>query len=80
MKELKKPNILNIDNIARSRLFQIQSVNLEFSNGEKRTYERMKPANREAVMIVPIIDDNLILICHIFIYLSRHSENILVFL
>ena len=62
MKELKKPNILNIDNIARSRLFQIQSVNLEFSNGEKRIYERMKPANREAVMIVPIINDDLILI------------------
>ncbi|MEB6857959.1 ADP compounds hydrolase NudE [Proteus cibi] len=62
MKALKKPNILNIDNIARTQLFQIQSVNLEFSNGEKRTYERMKPANREAVMIVPIIDDNLILI------------------
>lgn len=62
MKELKKPNILNIDNIARSQLFQIQSVNLEFSNGEKRIYERMKPTNREAVMIVPIIDDNLILI------------------
>ncbi|HEK1834969.1 TPA: ADP compounds hydrolase NudE [Proteus mirabilis] len=62
MKELKKPNILNIDNIARSRLFQIQSVNLEFSNDEKRIYERMKPANREAVMIVPIINDDLILI------------------
>ncbi len=26
------------------------------------------------------IDDNIILICHIFIYLSRHSENILVLL
>ena len=25
-------------------------------------------------------DDNIILICHIFIYLSRHSENILVLL
>lgn len=47
MKELKKPNILNIDNIARSQLFQIQSVNLEFSNGEKRIYERMKPANQK---------------------------------
>lgn len=62
LKALKKPNILHIDNIARSRLFQIQSVNLEFSNGEKRVYERMKPANREAVMIVPIINDSIILI------------------
>lgn len=62
MKELKKPNIHNIDIVARSRLFQIQSVDLEFSNGEKRVYERMKPSNREAVLIVPIIDSHLILI------------------
>ncbi|MED5705212.1 NUDIX domain-containing protein, partial [Enterobacter hormaechei] len=31
-------------------------------NGVRRVYERMRPTNREAVMIVPIVDDHLILI------------------
>ncbi|MDX7992345.1 ADP compounds hydrolase NudE [Xenorhabdus littoralis] len=62
MIDLKKPKILNINDIAQSRLFNIQSVDLEFSNGVKRVYERMKPANREAVLIIPIIEDELILI------------------
>ncbi|WP_369309373.1 ADP compounds hydrolase NudE [Providencia rettgeri] len=62
MTELKKPKILNIQDVAQSKLFCIQSVDLEFSNGEKRVYERMRPAKREAVLIIPIIDDHLILI------------------
>lgn len=62
MTELKKPKILNIQDVAHSKLFSIQSVDLEFSNGEKRVYERMRPAKREAVLIVPIINDSLILI------------------
>ncbi len=62
MIELKKPKILNIQDVAQSKLFSIQSVDLEFSNGEKRVYERMRPAKREAVLIIPIMGDNLILI------------------
>ena len=62
MKIPKKPDILNITAVARSRLFTIESVDLAFSNGAHRVYERMKPSEREAVMIVPIIDDHLILI------------------
>ncbi|KAA5969031.1 MULTISPECIES: ADP compounds hydrolase NudE [Pantoea] len=62
MKIPKKPDILNITAVARSRLFTVESVDLAFSNGARRVYERMKPSEREAVMIVPIIDDHLILI------------------
>lgn len=62
MTELKKPKILSIQDVAHSKLFSIQSVDLEFSNGEKRIYERMRPGKREAVLIVPIINDSLILI------------------
>ncbi|PHM65536.1 ADP compounds hydrolase NudE [Xenorhabdus stockiae] len=62
MIELKKPKILNISNIAHSRLFNIQSVDLEFSNGARRIYERMKPTNHEAVLIIPVIGDDLLLI------------------
>ncbi|WP_426578272.1 ADP compounds hydrolase NudE [Xenorhabdus stockiae] len=62
MIELKKPKILNISDIAHSRLFNIQSVDLEFSNGARRIYERMKPTNHEAVLIIPVIGDDLLLI------------------
>ncbi|AOM41847.1 ADP compounds hydrolase NudE [Xenorhabdus hominickii] len=62
MIDLKKPKILNVNDIAHSSLFNIQSVDLEFSNGIKRVYERMKPTNREAVLIIPVIGDELLLI------------------
>ena len=61
-KSLQKPTILNVETVARSRLFTVESVDLEFSNGVRRVYEQMRPTNREAVMIVPIVDDHLILI------------------
>ncbi|MDZ7276991.1 ADP compounds hydrolase NudE [Pantoea eucrina] len=59
---LQKPDILNIEAVARSRLFTIEAVDLAFSNGARRVYERMKPSGREAVMIVPILGDEVILI------------------
>ncbi|MBS9439465.1 ADP compounds hydrolase NudE [Photorhabdus noenieputensis] len=62
MNDLKNPKILNIEDIAHSRLFHIQSVDLEFSNGVKRVYERMRPVNREAVLIIPVIGNELLLI------------------
>ena len=61
-KSLQKPTILHVETVAKSRLFNVESVDLEFSNGVRRVYERMKPSSREAVMIVPIVDDHIILI------------------
>ncbi|WP_299998636.1 ADP compounds hydrolase NudE [uncultured Cedecea sp.] len=61
-KILKKPTILQVETVARSRLFTIETVDLEFSNGVHRVYERMKPSTREAVLIVPVVDDHIILI------------------
>ncbi|WP_145600492.1 ADP compounds hydrolase NudE [Yersinia frederiksenii] len=62
MKHLQKPKILKIETVAHSRLFTVEAVDLEFSNGVQRVYERMRPSNREAVMIVPIIGNDLLLI------------------
>lgn len=57
------PKIKSIKTIAKSKLFTVESLELLFSNGAQRTYERMKPSGREAVMIAPITDENeLILI------------------
>ncbi len=50
------PNILSVDVVAKSKLFTIESLDLEFSNGVKRTYERMKRSGRQAVLMVPVTD------------------------
>ncbi|GAM70264.1 ADP compounds hydrolase nudE [Vibrio sp. JCM 19236] len=62
MAKQRKPQILDKQEVARSRLFCIESLDLEFSNGEKRTYERMKPSGRNAVMIVPVTADGDLLL------------------
>ncbi|KAA8996491.1 ADP compounds hydrolase NudE [Affinibrenneria salicis] len=59
---LQKPRILSIETVARSRLFNVESVDLEFSNGARRVYERMRPSGRQAVMIVPMLGEDLLLI------------------
>lgn len=59
----KLPEIQCCEVVAKSRLFTIESVHLEFSNGVERHYERMKGSGRGAVMIIPIKDaDTLLLI------------------
>jgi len=45
-----------------SKLFEIEQLDLEFSNGAKRTYERMRSRGLGAVIIVPIIDENTVLL------------------
>jgi ADP-ribose diphosphatase len=57
-----KPEILQITSLARTRLFHIEGLKLRFANGVERDYERLKAGTRGAVMVVPIIDDELLLI------------------
>ncbi|MBL0710795.1 MAG: ADP compounds hydrolase NudE [Colwellia sp.] len=57
------PKIMAQKQVAKSRLFAIEQVDLTFSNGEQRQYERMLGAGRGAVMIVPMLDaDTLLLV------------------
>ncbi|PID33772.1 MAG: ADP compounds hydrolase NudE [Thiotrichales bacterium] len=51
----KLPTIHQIKKVASSRLFEIEALNLEFSNGEKREYERLVSRGVGAVLIVPIL-------------------------
>ncbi len=53
----KKPTIVSSKIVADSRLFMIEELELEFSNGNKRYYERIKTRSRGAVLIIPMIDD-----------------------
>ena len=62
MKILQKPQILSVSVAAKSRIFEIQSVELQFSNGVKRIYERFKPGRRAAVMVLPIDGEDLLMV------------------
>lgn len=59
---MKKPKILNIETIAKTRLFEIEQLDLEFSNGVHARYERLKGSKRGAVLIVPMLDDDTVLL------------------
>ena len=56
----KKPEILNRHMVAESRLFRVESIDLRFSNGVERTYERLVPGGSGAVMMVALLDDETI--------------------
>ena len=56
------PVITNRRQIAKSTLFAIEQVDLTFTNGEQRQYERMESSGRGAVMVVPMIDDDTLLL------------------
>ncbi|MCF6807748.1 ADP compounds hydrolase NudE [Thiotrichales bacterium 19S9-12] len=56
------PKIENVQQIAESKLFKVESVDLTFSNGVKRTYERLSPHYHRSVMIVPMLDRETVLL------------------
>jgi len=58
----KKPEILGAEIVAQSRLFKIEQVHLKFSNQVERQYERMKGNNRGAVMVVPVLNSETLLL------------------
>jgi len=58
----KLPKINNRKQVAKSRLFAIEQLDLTFSNGEKRQYERMQGSGRGAVMVVPLLDEKTMLL------------------
>ena len=37
----KKPTLTNIHTVAQSRIFNLESMDVEFSNGATRVYERL---------------------------------------
>ena len=50
----KLPQIHRTSIVAESRLFKVEEMHLEFSNGATRVYERLASSGRGAVMIIPI--------------------------
>ena len=58
----KKPTIHKITTVAKSRLFTVEALDLEFSNGVKTQYERIASRGPGAVLIVPVLDDDTVLL------------------
>lgn len=48
------PTILKRKIVARSRLFRVEQLDLRFSNGVERIYERLSGAGYGAVVVVPL--------------------------
>jgi len=62
MSNKQVPKILARQLVAESRLLRIESIDLQFSNGEERRYERVQGSGRGAVLVVPMLDDDTMLL------------------
>ena len=58
----KKPEILKTSTLARTRLFQVEQLDLKFSNGVETRYERLIGTSEGAVLVVPMLDADTFLL------------------
>ena len=56
------PRIQGKRGVHDSRFLRVEEVDLEFSNGEQRTYERLTGSGLGAVIIVPMRDEDTVLL------------------
>lgn len=56
------PQITNLVTVAKSRLFEIEQMDLQFSNGAQAQYERLKSRSHGAVLVIPMLDDETVLL------------------
>ena len=60
----QKPKLSNIRTVAKSKIFRVESLEVEFSNGVTRNYERLNPKGRGAVLVIPMLDDDTVLMIY----------------
>jgi ADP-ribose diphosphatase len=58
----EKPTILNRQTIAKTRIFHVEQLELRFSNGVETQYERLLGSPQGSVLIVPMLDDETVLL------------------
>lgn len=58
----KKPEVLSTEIVASSRLFSIEQRELQFSNGNIAHFERLTGSVNGSVLIVPMLDDDTVLL------------------
>jgi len=52
------PRVVRTTEVGRSRLFRIEALAMEFSNGVQRTYERLPARGRQAIIVVALDNEN----------------------
>ena len=57
-----RPRVAGRRRAARTRIFDIEEVDLVFANGARRTYERILGSVEGAVLVVPLKDDSVLLV------------------
>ncbi len=58
----KLPIVHAVHEVTTSRFLHVDELDLEFANGERRTYERMRANGPGAVIIVPLRDEATVLL------------------
>lgn len=59
---LKKPQLLHSEIIAQTKVFKIEQLDLRFSNGTEVQYERLVGSRFGAVLVIPMIDEQTVLL------------------
>ncbi|HKJ21918.1 MAG TPA: ADP compounds hydrolase NudE [Gammaproteobacteria bacterium] len=58
----KQPRILNVETVARTRLFHVEKLDVQFINGTVMEFERLRASPQGAVLVVPMYDDRTTLL------------------
>jgi ADP-ribose diphosphatase len=60
---MRKPPVIHATRpVEQSRFLRAEQVDLEFSNGERRTFERLRSSGLGAVIIAPMQDEDTVLL------------------
>ncbi|CAH0992896.1 ADP compounds hydrolase NudE [Sinobacterium norvegicum] len=62
MSEQQPPKIIDQQWLTHSKLFHVEQLDLAFSNGEQRRYERLNPGRHAGVMVLPILDNHSLIL------------------
>ena len=62
----EKPQILEREWVSHSKLFHVERLRLRFSNGAERDFERLNPFPHRAVIVVPMLDAQTVLLVREF--------------
>lgn len=70
----KLPTIHSRSDHEPGNIFQLEKLELEFSNGVRRTYDRLKSKGFGAVVVVPMVDDEIVLLVSEYAAGLHHYE------
>jgi ADP-ribose diphosphatase len=74
MAEKQLPRIRARREREAGKMLRLEQIDLEFSNGVRRTYHRMKPSGLGAVIIVPMRDRDTVLLAREYAAGLHHYE------